>query len=212
MLRLINLSCVLFLTLEDVVGPVLDIHPLTHSQQAALGSFSIELGIQLIGKKLFKTAERSGYWLHLQNSFGQSLLLSYKVKPSFFDNKILNKVFVIRWPTATAECFAQVLSCKIWLEIILIVLLSGGNIQTWRGQSYRNWQFQNVSSNELGNARAVADGSVWAQQECSKCHPPSSKGGVGVVSHHIILHHILFQGWGVVSHHIIPVRKTPRYL
>ena len=61
MLRLINLSCVFFVTFEDVVGPVLDIHPLTHSQQAALGSFSIELGILLIGKKLFKTAERSGY-------------------------------------------------------------------------------------------------------------------------------------------------------
>ena len=61
MLRLINLSCVLFLTLEDVVGPVLDIHPPPHSQQAALRIFLIQLGIQLIGKKLFKTAERSGY-------------------------------------------------------------------------------------------------------------------------------------------------------
>ena len=39
-LRLINLlSCVFFLTLEDVIGPVLDIHPLNHSQQAALRFF-----------------------------------------------------------------------------------------------------------------------------------------------------------------------------
>ena len=62
MLRLINLlCCVLFLTFEDVVGPVLDIHPSTHSQQAALGIFSNQLGIQLIGKNCSRPRRRSGY-------------------------------------------------------------------------------------------------------------------------------------------------------
>ena len=38
-------------TFEDVVGPVLYIHPSPHNQQATLGIYSIQLGIQFIMRK-----------------------------------------------------------------------------------------------------------------------------------------------------------------
>ena len=38
-------------TFEDVVGPVLYIHPSPHNQQATLGIYPIQLGIQFIMRK-----------------------------------------------------------------------------------------------------------------------------------------------------------------